>query len=253
MKSYFYDLRYISDIEAWRIRAKRDLVFKFWGKYQSKVTKGMNKMPNILDFGCGTGVLQEQFENKFKVKAFGIDISKKAINYCQKRGLSRVKVFRGIKIPFKTNYFSLVTAIDVLEHINDDLQALREIKRVLKKNGLAILLVPAHSTLWSTRDVNLKHFRRYNAGELEKKCNTVGFKLLSSKNVDFAIFFVFSLICLFASKKNGVPNLKMDVETASGNKVINEIIYGYEWLENQLQSFLTFPVGLSIAVVVQKK
>lgn len=251
MKSYFYDLRYKLDTEAWRIRAKRDLVFKFWKKYQSKTIENMNETASILDFGCGTGVLQEQFENKFKVKAFGIDISKKAISYCKMRGLSRVKIFNGIKIPFKTGYFDLVTAIDVLEHVNDDLQALGEIKRVLKKNGLAILLVPAHTSLWSTRDINLKHFRRYNAGELEKKCNTAGFKLLKRKNVDFALFFVFYLICLFASKKNGVPNLKMDVETASGNKVINEIIYGYEWLENQLQSFITFPIGLSIAVVVQ--
>lgn len=252
MKDFFYDLRYSADIKAWRIRAKRDLVFKFWEKYQSKVTKDINKMPYILDYGCGTGVLQEQFEKRFKVTAFGIDISQKAINYCQKRGLTRIKIFNGIKIPFKNDYFNLVTAIDVLEHINDDLQALGEIKRILKRNGLAILLVPAHSSFWSTRDINLKHVRRYNAGELEKKCKAAGFKILTSKNVDFALFFVFYLICLFAPKKNGIPNLKMNVETASDNKVINEIIFGYELLENQVQNFLTFPVGLSIAVVVQK-
>lgn len=252
MKSYFYDLRYIADIEAWRIRAKRDLVFKFWEKYQSGVAMDMNETPNILDFGCGTGVLQEKFESQFKVKAFGIDISKKAISYCQKRGLSRVKIFNGIKIPFKTNYFNLVTAIDVLEHINDDLQALREIKRVLKRDGLAILLVPAHSRLWSTRDINLKHIRRYDVGELEDKCQKVGFKILDSKNVDFALYFLFSVICFLAPKKNGIPNLKMDTETAYTNKLINEIIFLYELLENKIQNFATFPIGLSIAVVAQK-
>lgn len=44
----------------------------------------------------------------------------------------------------------------------------------------------------------------------------------------------------------------MDTATASGNKVINEIILLYELLENELQRFTTFPVGLSIAVVAKK-
>ena len=161
-------------------------------------------------------------------------------------------MFNGKKIPFKSDYFGLVTAIDVLEHIEDDLGALREIKRVLKKGGLAILLVPAHPRLWSTRDVNLHHFRRYQAGELEGRCKLAGFKLLSSKNVDFALYLLFNIICLSAPKKNGIPQLKMDIATASTNKFINEIIFAYEWMENILQKFITFPIGLSIAVVVQK-
>lgn len=249
MKSYFYDLRYQVDRQEWRARAKRDLVFRLWKKYQ---TRDNNKTQNILDFGCGTGILQEQFEKTFGVTGYGIDTSDEAIGYCRKRGLSRVRVFDGERIPFKTGSFDLVTAIDVLEHIKNDSLALAEIKRVLKKNGLAITLVPAHQKLWSTRDINLKHFRRYEKGELESKCQQAGFKLLASKNVDFALYFLFSLICLLAAKKERIPNLKMDIATASTNKFVNEIIFLYELLENKFQDFATFPIGLSIAVVVQK-
>lgn len=248
MQNCFYDLRFMVDRDEWRARAKRSLVFQLWEKYRPAIDRNVN----ILDYGCGTGVLQEEFEKKFNVKGFGIDVSKKAINYCQERGLNRIKLFNGKKIPFKSGYFNLVTAIDVLEHIEDDLGALREIKRVLKKGGLAILLVPAHPKLWSTRDVNLQHFRRYQLGELENKCKEIGFKILVSKNVDFALYFLFSIICLFALKKNGIPQLKMDIATASTNKFINEIIFAYEWMENILQKFITFPIGLSIAVVAQK-
>lgn len=249
MKSYFYDLRYRFDQEEWRARAKRDLVFRLWRRYR---TGDISKVQNILDFGCGTGILQEQFEKKFNVKGYGIDISKEAINYSKKRGLTRVKKFDGEKIPFKSNFFNLVTAIDVLEHVDKDLEALSEIRRVLKKGGLAILLVPAHPNLWSTRDINLYHKRRYKVGELENKCKKQGFKLLSTRNVDFALYFLFFLICRLAPKKNGIPNLKMEVATASANKFINEAIFLYEKFENDLQNFIKFPVGLSIAVVVQK-
>lgn len=246
MKSYFYDLRYQVDNREWRARAKRDLVFRLWSKYQSK------KNANILDFGCGTGVLQEQFEKQFGVTGYGIDTSKEAIGYCRKRGLSRVRVFDGKRIPFQAESFDLVTAIDVLEHVKNDFLALAEIKRVLKKNGLAILLVPAHQRLWSTRDINLKHFRRYEKGELESKCQQIEFKLLTSKNVDFALYFLFSLICKLSPKKKGIPNLKMDIATASTNKFVNEVIFLYELLENKFQDLTTFPIGLSIAVVVRK-
>ena len=246
MKSYFYDLRYKVDNEAWRARAKRDLVFRFWKKFQPE----NRKTADILDFGCGTGVLQEQFEKKFNVKAFGIDISKDAIMYCKKRGLSRVKVFDGKKITFENNSFDLVTAIDVMEHVKNDMYALREIKRVLKKNGLAILLVPAHPKLWSTRDIDLQHYRRYQVGELEGKCKKVGFKLLASKNVDFVVYFLFALLHKFAPRVKGLAQMGMDTE--STNKILNEILFIYETFENRLQVFTTFPVGLSIAVVAQK-
>ncbi len=249
MRNYFYDLRYQVDKKEWRARAKRDLVFQLWKRCYIKKN---DKPVNILDFGCGTGVLQEEFEKRFNAKGFGIDISKKAINYCKKRGLIGVKLFDGEKIPFKSESFDLVTAIDVLEHIDNDLGALKEIKRVLKKKGLAILLVPAHQSLWSARDVRLQHFRRYQVGELEKKCKKVGFKLQTSRNVDFALYFLFSLICLLASKKNGIPQLNMDIATASTSSIFNEIIFAYEKVENILQSYIYFPVGLSIVVVAQK-
>lgn len=246
MKSYFYNLRYKFDQEEWRARAKRDLVFRFWEKFHKKGED------NFLDFGCGTGVLQEQLEKKFNAKGYGIDISKEAINYCKKRGLTRVKKFDGKKIPFKSNFFNLVTAIDVLEHIDNDLETLGEIKRVLVKGGLAILLVPAHPNLWSTRDINLHHKRRYKVGELENKCKELGFKLLSAKNVDFLLYFIFFSVCLLARKKNGIPNLKMEVAAGSANKLINEAAFMYERFENGLQNYIKFPVGLSIAVVAKK-
>ena len=54
------------------------------------------------------------------------------------------------KLPFKKFEFDLIICNHVLEHINDDLKAIREIYRVLKKNGVAILQVPIDESLSKT-------------------------------------------------------------------------------------------------------
>lgn len=247
MQKHFYDLRYKLDTVEWRAKAKRDLVFQLWKQYQTYSQK-----PMLLDLGCGTGVLQTEFEKKFpNMLAYGIDVSKDAIKYAKMRGIKRAALFNGITFPFKTNTFDIVTAIDVLEHVPNDEKAIKEIYRVLKPGGIGIFLVPAHPHLWSTRDVRLQHYRRYLKNELEYKSYTNGFQIMTSKNADFGLYFVLDLMCKI-SKKNeyGVPDLKM--EDASTNSVMNSVMYGYESIENFVQKFATFPVGISIVTVVRK-
>lgn len=247
MQKHYYDLRFRVDQEEWRARAKRTLIFRFWEKY---ALRNRDKIM-MLDFGCGSGLTQEEFEKRFaNVEAYGIDISKEAINFCKKRNLTRVALFDGINIPFKKNVFHLVTIIDVLEHIKDDIHAINEIKRVLKKGGLGIILVPARQELFSTRDIRLHHVRRYGNGELENKCRKAGLKVISSKNVDFLLYFILLLICKLAKKKKGVPHIRR--ETAATHPVINEIIYGYELLETKILEYLNFPIGISILTIVKK-
>lgn len=53
-----------------------------------------------------------------------------------------------------------------------------------------------------------------------------------------------------APKKKGIHDIK--IQAVSINNILNEIIYGYEQLENKLQNFLTFPIGISNAVIAQK-
>ncbi len=101
MKNYYYDLRYLVDQTEWRAKAKRELVFQLWRKYLPIYIK--TRKVQMLDFGCGTGVLQEQFEKKFNAEGFGIDTSKKAIEYCKKRGLTRIKTYHG-KIRFRSSF-----------------------------------------------------------------------------------------------------------------------------------------------------
>ena len=79
---------------------------------------------------------------------YGIDISHKAVDFCRKRGIDNVQVADITNIPYPDNTFDAVIALDVIEHIKNDEEALREIYRVLRPQGMAIITVPAFMFLW---------------------------------------------------------------------------------------------------------
>ena len=70
-------------------------------------------------------------------------------------------------LPFKSSTFDLVCAFDVLEHVQNDNIAVKEIFRVCKKNGHVFVTVPAYEFLWSEHDEVNQHFRRYNKNNLQ--------------------------------------------------------------------------------------
>jgi SAM-dependent methyltransferase len=76
-------------------------------------------------------------------------------------------------LPFGLTAFDLVCLFDVLEHIQDDVNALRSIRSLLKSRGKLLLTVPAYQWLWNAHDHQLHHVRRYTASTL-KRCFEAG-------------------------------------------------------------------------------
>jgi SAM-dependent methyltransferase len=70
-----------------------------------------------------------------------------------------------------------VVCLNVLEHIEDDVSTLADLLAILRPGGRLVLIVPAHARLYSSLDVHLRHFRRYEKPELEKKIRDAGFVL----------------------------------------------------------------------------
>src|SRR5207247_1029846 len=98
-----------------------------------------------------------------------------AVGYCRDRGLVDVRVGAAENLPFGDGSFDLVTALDVVEHLDDDVAALREMGRVLRPGGRVLVTVPAHRFLWGDQDeVNL-HKRRYVAAEIRDRLIAAGF------------------------------------------------------------------------------
>ncbi len=239
MQKYLYKDLYELEEKHWWHEAKRNLVNFFLSHY-------LNKKSKILDVGCGTGRNIESFSRFGEV--WGIDYASEAITFCKQRGLKRVVRGSLEKIPFLKNSFDCITALDVLEHV-DDQKALKEIIRVLKPEGLLIITVPAYPRLWSRWDEVLQHKRRYTKSSLKKLLKGNGFKIIKISYVHS--FLILPTIIIRAFKnlfyKNYYPS---DFKLSS--KIINFLLYNISQIEKIFIISSSLPFGTSLVAVAKK-
>lgn len=100
------------------------------------------KSNKLLDVGCSNGLIKFFIQNRVK-KIYGIDNDKKALIKAKRKGLivRKVNLEKDI-IPYPSNYFDVVTCLDVVEHIRDPDLLIKKIYKVTKKNGLLIISTP---------------------------------------------------------------------------------------------------------------
>lgn len=147
----------------------------------------------LLDVGCSEGAFLDYLRLN-KLNFMAIDIDDTAINFCKERGFEKnIRYGSILDIPFNKNSFDIVTALDVIEHVENDLRALTEMKRVCKKGGILFLIVPAHKWLWSSNDEAYHHHRRYDVKRIKhlaKVCRLEIFTI-SHFNIFLVPFFIF--------------------------------------------------------------
>lgn len=133
---------------------------------------GIPPRPRLLDAGCGTG--RNLVELAGLGPASGVDPSPSAVEFCRARGLTDVRQAGLEALPFDDGRFDLILACDVLEHVDDDAGALRELHRVTAGGGTLLLTVPAYQWLWTDHDVQLHHRRRYTLDVLRRRVLDAG-------------------------------------------------------------------------------
>ena len=92
------------------------------------------------------------------------------------------------QLPYESGSFDLVTALDVVEHLDDDVLGLREIRRVLCRDGRLLLFVPAFMFLWGVQDDVSNHRRRYTVPNLLKTVEAAGFSIEWSSYANISFF-----------------------------------------------------------------
>jgi SAM-dependent methyltransferase len=161
----------VEDVHWWFV-GRRRILLQVLDRY---LGKGAAEGRRILDVGCGTGTMLSYLADYGKAQ--GVDIDEEAIGYCRERGLTDVRLGSAETLPFEDGSFDLVTALDVVEHLDDDMAALREFRRVLQPGGTLLVTVPAHPFLWGDQDeVNL-HRRRYLAPQVRERLAGAGFEV----------------------------------------------------------------------------
>ncbi|MBI3740653.1 MAG: class I SAM-dependent methyltransferase, partial [Chloroflexi bacterium] len=129
----------------------------------------------ILDVGCGAGNMIHHLARYGRVR--GIEVDARPVAQAIARGydVRQGDATRGIDFPDAS--FDLVTALDVIEHVDDDAAILREAHRVLRANGTLAITTPAFQALWSHNDVLNGHKRRYAARDLRARVERAGFRV----------------------------------------------------------------------------
>jgi len=182
MQAHHYPILFEVEESHWWYLGRRRII----ASLVEKICQTLNKPnPKILDVGCGTGANLKMLANYGNAE--GVDISSQAVDFCRRRGLDSVKLGAIEHLPYDDSSFDLVTALDVIEHLDDDVAGLREIRRVLRRDGRVLLFVPAFMFLWGVQDDVSNHRRRYTLPSLLKAVEAAGFssEWASYANVSF--------------------------------------------------------------------
>ncbi len=112
----------------------------------------------------------------------GVELSNTSVELARERQAGEVLAGSVMDMPFDDASFDLTVSLDVIEHLEDDIGALRELHRVTKPDGALLVTVPAYQWLWSGHDEINHHHRRYNRRTLLAAAQNAGWRLESSSH-----------------------------------------------------------------------
>ena len=175
-----------------------------------------------------------------------IDVSEDAIAIMKRAGYEASQV-DGVELPYPDGSYDLVVACDVLEHIDDDVAALREWRRVLGDEGGVLLTVPAYQWLWSGHDVNLHHVRRHTAGSIRRLAKMAQLELLRDTYAFLCSLPILMSVRLLHRIRRSTSGSHVEVPA-----LVNSMFIGLLRIEALLLRYVRFPAGSSVVALLEK-
>jgi len=200
-----------------------------------------------IDVGCGVG------SNIYALRSKGLNIvgiDRSMDNLLLARMKMDAPLVNGDAnaLPVRGESASLILAMDVLEHLEDDANGIRELYRSLGKEGILFLTVPAFRFLWGVQDFVTGHKRRYSKDEILTKLREQNFEIVRSSHFNFFLFFPILvgrlIIRLF--------RLRIETENELNAPGLNFLLSGIFSIEPCLLKHISFPFGVSIFCIARK-
>lgn len=243
MQPHTYPIMYRVEGSHWWFVGRRRILASF----VQRILRDLDTpTPRILDVGCGTGANLEMLGNFGEAE--GVDVSAEALDFCQTRGLTNVKQGEAERLPYEDRTFDLVTGLDVVEHLDDDVAGLREMRRVLRPGGRALLFVPAFMFLWGVQDDISNHRRRYTRSSLTEVVKQAGLEVEHSTYANITFFTPILLGRLFMRLTGLRPASENNLTVGFMNGVLGRVLGA----EAPLLSHMNFPFGVSIICVARR-
>jgi 2-polyprenyl-3-methyl-5-hydroxy-6-metoxy-1,4-benzoquinol methylase len=232
----------------------------FWFRHRNNcIAAGIIKYcPNsvFFDIGGGNGFVAKGLED-MGITTVLVEPGIIGCTNAKKRNLNNIVCSTLENASFQSNTLPAVGLFDVVEHIEQDVDFLFNIKKLLIDDGFVFITVPAFQSLWSNEDIEAGHFRRYTRKELEKKLKSVGFVIEYSSYI-FSIlvlpvfmFRVFPFLLGLNKKTKGIEKYKNDHKPKSG--IIDKILSVFWKFElTRIRSGKIIGIGGSCFIIARK-
>ena len=243
MQQHTYPIMFEVEESHWWFVGRRRILSSFVAQIVKRLGK---EHCQILDVGCGTGANLEMLA-EFGEPA-GVDVSPEALAFCKARGLENVRLGEAERLPYEDASFDLVTGLDVVEHLDDDLAGLKEMHRVLRPDGRALIFVPAFMFLWGVQDDISNHRRRYTLAGLKQVVSQAGFEVERATYTNITFFAPILLGRLLMRVTGFRPASENNLTVGSLNGVLGKIFGA----ETSFLRHFNFPFGVSIVCVARR-
>jgi SAM-dependent methyltransferase len=247
MQQQIYEDIYRFELTHWWFRGRRHVIASMLRRFSPS-----RRPLKVADVGCGMGSTFDMLSEFGWV--VGIDASPTALAFSKDRG-HPLLVAGGLPVlPFPDGVFDIVCALDVIEHLDDDYAAVRELWRICKPGGLLMITVPAYQWLWSEHDDINEHRRRYTRPRLRAALGQapVDCLKLSYINTFLAppVMLVRLVKRLFRKPEKDPSTLKSDVYPVP--KAANKILQAVFASEATWLRYGSLPFGISVLCVARK-
>ncbi|MBI5076017.1 MAG: class I SAM-dependent methyltransferase [Nitrospirae bacterium] len=245
MDKDYVSLYHALEESHWWFVGRRDMVWR--------LLKDLDRNLSILEVGCSGGPLIRLLQREGFAKVAGIDINECSVQLCRSLGDAAVKVADGCSTGFSDEQFDVVVASDVLEHIEDPVQGLREWSRILRPKGIVLVFVPAFQFLWSRHDEVNRHYRRYTKQEIVTLLEQADFYIERAAYWNFCFFFPALLVRTMRRIFSRQQGEKEGSDLTASGSIVNRIFEAVLKAENSLLAAgLNFPFGLSLFAIARK-
>jgi ubiquinone/menaquinone biosynthesis C-methylase UbiE len=244
MQQHTYAIMDEVESSHWWFVGRRAILDSFLEQICSRLQPSDFRL-KILDVGCGTGANLEMLAQYGDAE--GVDVSDDALEFCRRKGL-RVKKGLAERLPYEDGAFDITTALDVIEHLDDDVAGLKEMYRVTRSGGYSLFFVPAFMWLWGVQDDISHHRIRYTRRQIVEHIERAGYQVERATYANWT-FFAPILGGRVIMKITGLkPTSENNINVSALNGFFGKIFSAERfWLRN-----FNFPFGVSIVVVANK-
>ncbi len=247
----YYDL-YTKEQDYWWHVGKRAIVYGLLARFgRGEKVAGRR----ALDLGCGTGLNLDHLAKL--AQPVGTDFNEEALQFCRERGHTSLCKADAAELPFTDGSFDIVTALDVIEHLDSDVAALRELNRVLRPGGIAVISVPAYPLLWTYWDDILGHRRRYTTGVMRAAVERAGLEVLKVSYTNTLTLFPATGVRILKALLHRAAETRREPRVPESDFVpiprwLNKALIVYYRLEARALRRFNLPFGLSVVCVARQ-